>query len=197
MTTRELVQRARLSCDPKRTLSVQEMDRWLHELAAAGVIVRDGDDWRPTPIGQGVVEPGEEGLSCFPAENEVASFERDRDAVEAFRHGGELSGGLSASCPWRSSPHVRPGPPGLDCSRARAQDARQTPEERSSRHPAFATRASSNSACVPHTQVSVTGPGERSSGAPVLLGTPGALLTRSHLRELRLESFVQSAHGCR
>ena len=57
MTTHELVQRARLCCDPKRTVSVQEMDRWLHELADAGVIARDGDDWRPTPLGQTWLAP--------------------------------------------------------------------------------------------------------------------------------------------
>ena len=81
-----------------------------------------------------------------------------------LRHGCELGGGLSASCPWRSSPRVRPGPPGLDCSKARARDARQTLKNRSSRHPAFATRISSNSACVPHRKASETGRGERSTG---------------------------------
>ena len=43
------------------------------------------------------------------------------------------SGGLSAfACPHarRSSPHVRPGPPGLDGPRARARDTRQTPLEK-------------------------------------------------------------------
>jgi hypothetical protein len=52
VTTQEVVQRARLRCDPKRTVSVQEMDQWLQELATKGILVRVGNDWRPTPIGQ-------------------------------------------------------------------------------------------------------------------------------------------------
>jgi len=57
VTSRELLQRARLRTDPKRCIALRELERWLAELADAGILARVGDDWRPTPLGEVWLRP--------------------------------------------------------------------------------------------------------------------------------------------
>ena len=66
MTTHEIAARARAATDPKRTLSIREWERWLGELEARGILTRDGDGWKPTPLGE--IWLG----GCFPVDGDEA-----------------------------------------------------------------------------------------------------------------------------
>ena len=66
MSTHEIAARARATTDAKRTLSIREWERWLSELAAAGILVRNGDDWTPTSAGVIWLS------SCFPVDGNQA-----------------------------------------------------------------------------------------------------------------------------
>lgn len=50
-TTHELVTSYRVEVGTRYTCSVSELTSWLQGLADAGILERDGDDWRPTPVG--------------------------------------------------------------------------------------------------------------------------------------------------
>jgi len=67
VTSRELLQRARLAADPKRSVSLAELERWLSELADAGILARAGDDWRPTPLGRCWLAPVAEAFTSDEA----------------------------------------------------------------------------------------------------------------------------------
>lgn len=56
ITTRELVARIRV-LHGKRTLSVREWEVWLADLAAKGILERDGDEWSLTPLGCSMLKP--------------------------------------------------------------------------------------------------------------------------------------------
>ena len=53
LTTQALAARVRSSpmVDPKRTISVRELEAWLETLAGRGYVERVDGEWLPTPLG--------------------------------------------------------------------------------------------------------------------------------------------------